>query len=312
MLSDIQKLEKANMLLFSKEMTDKDKSMKTQLLYKPKQENKLSGEKIWKEDGFFKDVRAELNLEKVNIPENCLLYANQGFLSTVKSGEIAMYLHNFVIGQLIIAANQPKDIANYVCLNNEVKLLSCVYDIESGQFKGIREQMAFIVLRVDVEETFLSYGFDKLKSKLLYSFSKQQIPNAFVSVAFKKHFEQIMSGERNESSSLFYFLPSVSDRKEEINQHKNNVSLSPVDITVDFIESFSVEKISFKPDLLDSSDEKERKPQTEMLYGLFKHMATVSNQNLERNIAHLNIAQGRHEMEWSNSKFDSSKFKLTY
>ena len=312
MLSDIQKLEKANMLLFSKEMTDKDKSMKTQLLYKPKQENKLSGEKIWKEDGFFKDVRAELNLEKVNIPENCLLYANQGFLSTVKSGEIAMYLHNFVIGQLIIAANQPKDIANYVCLNNEVKLLSCVYDIESGQFKGIREQMAFIVLRGDVEETFLSYGFDKLKSKLLYSFSKQQIPNAFVSVAFKKHFEQIMSGERNESSSLFYFLPSVSDRKEEINQHKNNVSLSPVDITVDFIESYSVEKISFKPDLLDSSDEKERKPQTEMLYGLFKHMATVSNQNLERNIAHLNIAQGRHEMEWSNSKFDSSKFKLTY
>ena len=314
MLPDISKLEKANMLLLSKEMTDKDKSMKTQLLYKPKQENKLSGEKIWKKDGFFKDVRADLNLEKVNIPENCLLYANQGFLSTVKSGEIAKYLHNFVIGQLIIAANQPKDIDTYVCSKNEVKLLSCVYEIESGQFKGIREQLAFIVLRGDDDETFLSYGFDKIKSKLLYSFSKQQIPNAFVSVAFKKHFEQIMSdgNDRDETSSLFYFLPSVSDRKEEINQHKNNVSLSPVDITVDFIESFSVEKVSFRPDLLDSSDEKERKPQTEMLYGLFKHMATVSNQNLQRNIVHLNITQGRHEMEWSNSKFDSSKFKLTY
>ena len=225
-----------------------------------------------------------------------------------------MYLHNFVIGQLIIAANQPKDITTYICSKNEVKLLSCVYEIETGQFKGIREQLAFIVLRGDDDETFLSYGFNKIKSKLLYSFSKQQIPNAFVSVAFKKHFEQIMSdgNDRNETSSLFYFLPSVSDRKEEINQHKNNVSLSPVDITVDFIESFSVEKVSFRPDLLDSSDEKERKPQTEMLYGLFKHMATVSNQNLERNIVHLNISQGRHEMEWSNSKFDSSKFKLTY
>ena len=312
MLSDIPKLEKANMLLLSKEMTDKDKSMKTQLMYKSKPENKLSGEKIWKKDGFFKDVRADLNLEKVNIPENCLLYANQGFLSTVKSGEIAMYLNNFVIGQLIIAANQPKDIDTYVCSENEVKLLSCVYEIESGQFKGIREQVAFIVLRGDPDETFLSYGFDKVKSKLLYSFSKQQIPNAFVSVAFKKHFEQIMSDDRDETSSLFYFLPSVSDRKEEINQHKNNVSLSPVDITVDFIESFSPEKVSFRPDLLDSSDEKERKPQTEILYGLFKHIATVSNQNLQRNIVHLNIAQGRHEMEWSNSKFDSSKFKLTY
>ena len=312
-MPDISKLEKANMLLLSKEMTDKDKSMKTQLLYKSKQENKLSGEKIWKKDGFFKDVRADLNLEKVNIPENCLLYANQGFLSTVKSGEIAMYLHNFVIGQLIIAANQPKDIDTYVCSKNEVKLLSCVYEIESGQFKGIRDQLAFIVLRGDTDETFLSYGFDKIKSKLLYSFSKQQIPNAFVSVAFKKHFEKIMTDDnRDETSSLFYFLPSLSDRKEEINQHKNNVSLSPVDITVDFIESFSVEKVSFRPDLLDSSDEKERKPQTEMLYGLFKHMATVSNQNLQRNIVHLNITQGRHKMEWSNSKFDSSKFKLTY
>ena len=311
-LSGIPKLEKANMLLLSKEMTDKDKSMKTQLLYKSK-EDKLSGEKIWKENGFFKDIKAQLNLEKVNIPENCLLYVNQGFLSTVKSGEIAMYLHNFVIGQLIVAANQPKDIVNYVCLKNEVKLLCCVYDIETGDFKGIREQLAFIVLRGDADETFLSYGFDKLKSKLLYSFSKQQIPNAFVSVAFKNHFDKIMNGDRSESSSsLFYFLPSVSDRKEEINQHKNNVSLFPIDITLDFIESFSVEKVSFKPDLLNSSDEKERKPQTEMLYRLFNHMVKVSNQNLERNIAHLNITQDRHKMDWSNSKFDSSKFKLTY
>ena len=313
MVSDIPKLEKANMLLLSKEMTDKDKSMKTQLLFKSKQEDKLSGEKIWKKNGFFKDVKAQLNLEKVNLPENCLFYVNQGFLSTVKSGEIAMYFHNFIIGQLIIAANQPKDINAYICSKNEVKLLACVYDIKTGDFKGIREQVAFIVLRGDADETFLSYGFDKIKSKLLYSFSKQQIPNAFVSVAFKNHFDEIMSGDRSESSSLFYFLPSVSDRKEEINQHKNNVSLSPIDITTDFIESFSVdEEVSFKPDLLSSSDEKERKPQTEMLYGLFKHIATMSNQNLERNIAYLNITQGRHEMEWSNSKFDSSKFKLTY
>ena len=85
------------MLLLSKEMTDKDKSMKTQLLFKSK-DDKFSGEKVWKENGFFKDVKAELNLEKVNIPENCLFYVNQGFLSTVKSGEIAMYLHNFIIG----------------------------------------------------------------------------------------------------------------------------------------------------------------------------------------------------------------------
>ena len=180
-LANIPKLEKANMLLLSKEMTDKDRSMKTQLLFKPKDDNKFSGERIWKEDGFLKDVKAELNLKKVNIPENCLLYVNQGFLSTVKSGEIAMYLHNFIIGQLIIAANQP-NISTYKCLKNEVKVLSCVYDLESGNFKGLREQIAFIVLRGDSDELFLSYGYDKQKSKSLYSYSKQQIPDAFVSV----------------------------------------------------------------------------------------------------------------------------------
>ena len=287
-LTDIPKLEKANMLLLSKEMTDKDRSMKTQLLFKLKND-KLSGERIWKEDGFFKDVRAELNLEKVNIPENCLLYVNQGFLSTVKSGEIAMYLHNFIIGQLIIAANQPKDISTHKCLKNEVKLLSCVYDLESGDFKGVHEQIAFIVLRGDSDEVFLSYGYNKQKSKLLYSYSKQQIPDAFVSVTFKKHFQEIMNEGKSETmSSLFYFLPSISDRKEGINQHKNNTSLSPIDITSEFIESFSSQNAVFRPDLLNSFDEKVREPQTEMLYGLFRHIAKVSSQNLERNIAYLN------------------------
>ena len=314
-LANILKLEKANMLLLSKEMTDKDRSMKTQLLFKPKDDNKFSGERIWKEDGFFKDVKAELNLEKVNIPENCLLYVNQGFLYTAKSGEIAMYLHNFIIGQLIIAANQPKDISTYKCLKNEVKVLSCVYDLESGNFKGLREQIAFIVLRGNSDELFLSYGYHKQKSKLLYSYSKQQIPDAFVSVAFKKHFQEIMNeGKSETSSSLFYFLPSISDRKEEINQHKNNTSLSPIDITSEFIESFSSQNAVLKPDLLNSSDEKVREPQTEMLYGLFRHIAKVSSQNLERNITYLNLSQNRPatEMEWTNSKFDSSKFKLTY
>ena len=57
-----------------------------------------------------------------------------------------MYNQNFIIGQLIFAANQPKDIETYQCLPNEVKLLSCVYDLETGEFKGIREQLAYTVL----------------------------------------------------------------------------------------------------------------------------------------------------------------------
>ena len=74
------------MMLLSKEMTDKDRSMKTQLLIRSNNDDeKLSGEKVWNENGFFKDIRPELNLEKVNMPENTLYYVNQAFLSTVKN-----------------------------------------------------------------------------------------------------------------------------------------------------------------------------------------------------------------------------------
>ena len=295
--------EKANMLLLSKKLTDKDRSMKTQLFIRSSasDDEKLSDEKVWKNNGLFKYIRPELNLEKVNIPENCLFYINQSFLLTVKNGDIAMYNQNFIIGQLIFAANQPKEIETYQCLPHEVKLLSCVYDLETGEFKGIREQLAYIVLRGDEHEIFFSYGFGKNKSKILYLFSKQQIPDAFISTSFKKHFNEIMNGKRNEeSSSLFFFLPSVSDRKKTINQWKNNPCLTPIDFNIDFIESFSSQNEKFQPNLLNSDDNKLRDPQVEMLYGLFKHMAQISNQNLQRNIVHLNLKQNRNtsEMEW--------------
>ena len=100
------------------------------------------------------------------MPENTLFYVNQTFISTVKNGEIAMYIQNFILGQLISAANQPKNIDEYICEPNEVKLLSCVYDLETGEFKGIRTMLAYIVLRGDEDEIFFSYGYDKSKSKI--------------------------------------------------------------------------------------------------------------------------------------------------
>ena len=65
------RLESANMMLLSKEMTDKERSMKSQLLISTSTSNedeRLSGERVWKRNGFFKDIKPELNLEKVNMP----------------------------------------------------------------------------------------------------------------------------------------------------------------------------------------------------------------------------------------------------
>ena len=82
------------MMVLSKEMTDKDRSMKTQLLIRSSSDgdDKLSGEKVWKNNRFFGDIKPEMNLEKVNMPENILYYVNQSFLSTVKNSDIAIII----------------------------------------------------------------------------------------------------------------------------------------------------------------------------------------------------------------------------
>ena len=148
-------------------------------------------------------------------------------------------------------------------------------------------------MRGDTNEIFFSYGYDSSKTKVLYSFSKHQIPDAFVSTSFKKHFNEIMNEKRgNEnSSSIFFYLPSITDRKKGINQWKENPSLNPVDFDISFIESFSTKNEKFQPHLLNSTDFKKREPQVEMLYGLFKHMAQFNNQNLSRNVTHLNVKE---------------------
>ena len=252
------------MMVLSKEMTNKDRSMKTQLLIRSTFDggHRLSGEKVWKSNGFFKDIKPELNLEKVNMLENTLYYVNQPFLLTVESGDIAMYNQNFILGQLIVAANQPKDIATYVCNKNEVKLHCCIYDLDNGEFKGVRELLVYIMLRGDKDEIFSSYGFDKSKSQILHSYSKQQIPDAFIATAFKKYYNEIINEkkENEDSSLLFFYLPSITDRKEEINQWQKNPSLTPVDFNISFIESLSTQKVKFEPHLLNSSNQKERAP----------------------------------------------------
>ena len=97
-----------------------------------------------------------------------------------------MYHRKLIIGKLIVAANQPPEIDQYVCKDNEVKLYTCMYDIQTGEFLGLRCEVAFIVLRGDERELFLSYGFYTEKVLVLYSSSKQKTPHSFIRTSFKK------------------------------------------------------------------------------------------------------------------------------
>ena len=80
-----------------------------------------------------------------------------------------------------------------------------------------------------------------------------------------------------------------------------HVNLVPIDLTIDFIESYLSKKEKFKLHLLNSTDPKERAPQFEMLLSVFKHMAQYSNQNVSRNVDYLFVKQNKKSksMEWS-------------
>ena len=74
--------------------------------------------------------------------------------------------------------------------------------------------------------------------------------------------------KRKEFSTLFYYLPLITDRKETINVHKNNANLTPIYCPLTLIESFASKKgTSFNPQLLNSTNPEHRNPQVEMSYG---------------------------------------------
>ena len=58
-------LEKANMLMLTKEATQEAKSLKTQLLFSTSSKNKkLRGEHIWKGNAYFSDEKVDINIRK--------------------------------------------------------------------------------------------------------------------------------------------------------------------------------------------------------------------------------------------------------
>ena len=112
---------------------------------------------------------------------------------------IMWYLDYFMLGQLIGAKNLPEDFDNYKCEPDEVKLYVPLYDVDTGEFKGLQNWLAYIMVRGDKNETLLSYGYDEDKSNILYSTFKQMLPNIFQGTSFKKHHPMF-------SARIFYLI----------------------------------------------------------------------------------------------------------
>ena len=294
-----------------KEMSEGDKNLKMKMFFSEESSLNKSNESLWAKDGFFKDQRSELNLSKANFPENTLVYVNQARISTVKAGEQAIYMTNVVLAQILPYANNP-DLETYKLKDDEVLLFCPVYDTNTSKFKGIETRVALIIVRGDENECFLSYGYNPDKTKQLYSSFKQEIPNIFTSTAFRKFHDFLTSADKGEYSTLFYYLPSTTDRKEKINQFKTNVQLFPLTVQYDEFTDYIKGKKQFFPQHLDSTNFELRSTAREIVVNYMKQVANFSNSNLKRNAKSLSVTDPAVDsIDAEQSEF-SALFKKTY
>ena len=220
-------------------------------------------------------------MEKLNFPENSLFYINQSYLA-IKRNKKIYYADYFLLGQIIEASNLPQDIQNYELQDREVKYLLPKYNPEIGDFQGLCETIGFIVVRGDTEEIFLNHGYEQLKSKVLHSTYRQKIPNSFCGTMFNCHKTLIECGDVDQGfSHLYFFLPSITDKSESVNQYLKNISISPLDIKQEQLNAWA-NNIAFKPNKLDFHDVNS-KIMTEAVVKSLRHIVAVSNSNLVRN-----------------------------
>ena len=239
--------------------------------------HETAGECVWQQNGYFGAVRTDYNMEKANFPENSLFYVNQAYLTIQKSKKIynADY---FLLGQIIEAMNPPNDIKNYKVKNPEVKHLRPKYNPETGEFLGISETIGFLVVRGDPFEVFLNYGYNLEKSKILYSTFRKKNPSSFCGTMFNRQKQLVESGEVDlKMSQLLFYLPSITDRSEEINQYLKNVNISPFDVTQKQLDIWA--GLTFMPNKLEMSDLETSKMEQAVVKSL-EHTPGVSNTNL--------------------------------
>ena len=112
----------------------------------------------------------------------------------------------------------PENFENYECKENEVKLCVPLYNVETGEFRGLQKWLAYIIVVGDEDELFLSYGFDEDKSNVLYSSYKQILPNIFQGTSFKKHNTMLLNGgnrSRTFQDVLFSALCNGQKREDQ-------------------------------------------------------------------------------------------------
>ena len=121
---------------------------------------------LWENFGYFGTESCDFSIEKTNLPKNTLFCINQAYQS-FKDGKKIYYTDVFIIAQIMLLAQQPKDIESYDLNDHKVKILRARYDPISGEFLGIEYCIALVTVRNDPEEQFFDYGYHKENSKVI-------------------------------------------------------------------------------------------------------------------------------------------------
>ena len=204
---------------------------------------------VWQKYGYFKQQPCDFGTEKDNFPENLVFYINQGYQS-YKDDKKAYYVDYYTVGQINQCLNPPESLNSYEFKENEAKIYRPRYDTVSDQFLGLYETLGYLMAQGDSDEWFFDYGFLKQNSKILHSYHKNRTLNSSFGTFFNRHRIQYESGAFNtESSKIYFFLPSITDRSKDINRHMGSVNLIPIDISEDSFEEEG--EIAFDPSKLD-------------------------------------------------------------
>ena len=303
------------MLYLSKEATNKDVQLKSQIVTTFQDDESKGSAKIWLESGFFSDQRAELTILKANFPENSFCYVNQGSLSLVKGGEKAIYLDIVILGQLMRVENTNPaiNLDTHVLKENEVIMYCPVYKKSAGLYGSLTGKLGYITVRGDDRERFYSYGYNKEKSSLLHCSMKTPLPNIFSCTAFKKHLPYLFDQNQAKvkSSGMFFYLSSTLDRKEDFLKWKEHVHLHPIDVNLDDLKKITGHK-EINPSLLNNKDL--RVEVVPGYYKLMKKIAEISNLNLVRNLDTYISNGGKidpgNEFSWVDNSYKLTKEKF--
>lgn len=200
----------------------------------------------------------------------------------------------YILGQVVPLLNSPEDLKNYELKSNEVKIIKPNYDPVSGEFLRLVECLRYLTAHGDEQEHCFDYGYNKENSKILNSMHKMKIPNSFSTTIFNRNKIQYESGAFSETDfSVFFFLPSTTDRVEEIKKYMGSVNLSPINIEIsEFGDIFDPSKLDY------ANPEKEST--REAVLKVLKKVVDLSNQSLQQNTGGLlaKITQNNDSLLW--------------